>query len=59
MSALGKAAAGIVAGAGVGITLVAAPFVSPAFRRLCLPYVPATPAQIANLRETLEVEPLF
>ncbi|KAM7537075.1 hypothetical protein Aperf_G00000068970 [Anoplocephala perfoliata] len=32
-----------------------APFVSPAFRRICLPYVPATTKQIANVSELLRL----
>ena len=33
-------------GVGLGLTLVAVPFVLPALRRYCLPYVPATPEHI-------------
>ena len=29
-----------------GITALALPFVLPAFRKICLPYIPATPEQI-------------
>ena len=36
---------------GVGLAMVAAviPFISPALRRYCLPYVPATPVQIERV----------
>lgn len=36
-------------GAAVALTIVCAPFVSPALRRICLPYVPATTSQIENV----------
>ncbi|XP_030374004.1 ATP synthase subunit C lysine N-methyltransferase [Scaptodrosophila lebanonensis] len=36
-------------GVGVGLSIVCASFVAPAFRRICLPYVPATTEQISNV----------
>ncbi|XP_055907638.1 ATP synthase subunit C lysine N-methyltransferase [Eupeodes corollae] len=36
-------------GIGVGLTIVCASFVAPAFRRYCLPYVPATTEQVNNV----------
>ena len=39
----------IISGAGVGIFALTIPFVVPAFRRHCLPYVPATPVQIQRV----------
>lgn len=39
----------IISGAGVGIFALTIPFVVPAFRRHCLPYVPATPVQIERV----------
>ncbi|EEC14740.1 conserved hypothetical protein, partial [Ixodes scapularis] len=50
---LGKialAASGIGA---FGIIAVTLPFLSPAFRRICLPYVPATDAQLRNVMSAL------
>lgn len=29
--------------------MISIPFISPAFRRICLPYIPATPKQIENV----------
>lgn len=49
----GKLVAGLIGGVGLGITAACVPFVSPAFRRVCLPFVPATDAQIRNLRAAL------
>ncbi|KAJ8873608.1 hypothetical protein PR048_024426 [Dryococelus australis] len=36
-------------GAAVGLSIVCLPFVLPALRRVCLPYVPATTAQVQNV----------
>ena len=36
-------------GVGVGILVLALPFVTPAFRRFVLPYVPATPVQMESV----------
>jgi len=41
-------------GAGVGLLVGALPFVLPALRRYCLPYVPATPVQIERVLSQLE-----
>ena len=41
-------------GTGVGLLVVALPFVLPALRRYCLPYVPATPVQIERVLSQLE-----
>lgn len=48
-SKLGKVVLGITGAAAVGIVLVTTPFVTPALRKICLPYVPATEKQIANI----------
>uniref|UniRef100_A0A8C3PTT6 ATP synthase subunit C lysine N-methyltransferase n=1 Tax=Calidris pygmaea TaxID=425635 RepID=A0A8C3PTT6_9CHAR len=50
---------GLMVTAGVGGTLVAlyavvTPFVTPALRRVCLPFVPATSTQIQNVLKMLE-----
>ena len=44
----------VVGGAALGITSVCVPFVLPALRKVCLPYVPATPAQLRNVRTALQ-----
>ncbi|KAG8328592.1 hypothetical protein J6590_106597, partial [Homalodisca vitripennis] len=41
-------------GAAIALTVVCAPFVSPALRRVCLPYVPATSTQIDNVLHALK-----
>lgn len=38
-----------IGGAAIGLSLICAPFVAPAFRKYCLPYVPATNNQINNI----------
>lgn len=37
----------------MGLTVVCVPFVSPALRKICLPYVPATTAQVENVFKAL------
>lgn len=39
----------VTGGLAVGLTVITASFVSPALRRICLPYVPATPKQVSNV----------
>lgn len=39
----------LVGGAGIGLIAASIPFVLPALRRYCLPYVPATPVQIERV----------
>lgn len=39
----------------LGIIAVSIPFLTPALRRICLPYVPATDAQISNVVKALEI----
>lgn len=50
---LGKVAIAVTGCGALGILAVAAPFVSPAFRKICLPYVPATDAQVRNVLSVL------
>lgn len=38
----------------VGITTISLPFLFPFFRRVCLPYVPATTQQVLNVLEALK-----
>ncbi|XP_076972959.1 ATP synthase subunit C lysine N-methyltransferase isoform X2 [Tamandua tetradactyla] len=40
---------GIVGGSLVALYAVATPFITPALRKICLPFVPATPKQIENV----------
>jgi len=51
----GLVLAGLVGGAGLAITTICVPFVVPALRAVCLPYVPATTAQLANVSKALGV----
>lgn len=53
-SLLGKVAIAVTGCSAVGILAVAAPFLSPAFRKICLPYVPATDAQVRNVSLLLQ-----
>lgn len=48
-SKLGKVILGITGAAAVGLVLVTTPFLTPALRKICLPYVPATERQVANI----------
>ncbi|XP_053680261.1 ATP synthase subunit C lysine N-methyltransferase [Anopheles nili] len=49
MSSGGKILIGITGGIAVGLSIVCFPFVAPALRKHCLPFVPATPNQIRNV----------
>lgn len=40
-------------GIATAISVVCFPFISPAFRKICLPYVPATHQQIKNVIQAL------
>ena len=46
--------ASIVGGAGLALTTICVPFVLPALRRVCLPFVPATSTQLSNVRTALQ-----
>merc|ERR1719369_2461863 len=50
---VGLILAGLIGGAGLAITTICVPFVLPALRAVCLPYVPATSTQLANVRKAL------
>ncbi|XP_057341509.1 ATP synthase subunit C lysine N-methyltransferase [Microplitis mediator] len=43
----------ITGGIGVGLTVICVPFISPAIRKICLPYVPATNQQLQNVLQAL------
>ncbi|XP_048832453.1 ATP synthase subunit C lysine N-methyltransferase [Brienomyrus brachyistius] len=49
----GLVVTGFVGGTLVALYAIATPFVTPAFRKVCLPFVPATPAQINNVLKLL------
>lgn len=44
----------ILGGIGLGFSIICAPFVAPAFRKYCLPYVPATTEQVNNILSVLK-----
>ncbi|XP_012224351.1 ATP synthase subunit C lysine N-methyltransferase [Linepithema humile] len=52
-SKIGLALIAATGGIATAISVVCFPFVSPAFRRICLPYVPATHQQIKNVIQAL------
>ena len=41
----------------LGILAVSIPFLTPALRRICLPFVPATDAQVRNVLQALKSQP--
>ncbi|KAK9892754.1 hypothetical protein WA026_021947 [Henosepilachna vigintioctopunctata] len=45
----GRIILGLTGGIAIGITLICSSFISPAFRKYCLPYIPATDKQIKNV----------
>ena len=45
----GLVAVGITGAVAIGLSVVSAPFVTPALRKICLPYVPATSRQVGNV----------
>ncbi|KAM9308255.1 ATP synthase subunit C lysine N-methyltransferase, partial [Gastrophryne carolinensis] len=49
----GLIATGVVGGTLLALYAIATPFVTPAFRNICLPYVPATNVQIRNVLKML------
>lgn len=53
-SKLGLYLVGITGGVATAISVICVPFVSPAFRKICLPYVPATTQQLQNVLLALE-----
>lgn len=53
----GLIVASVIGAAGVGISALALPFVSPAFRRVCIPFVPASDVQINNVKRLLSLVP--
>ncbi|KAL2097554.1 hypothetical protein ACEWY4_006761 [Coilia grayii] len=51
---LGIIATCVVGGSLVALYAVAGPFVAPALRKICLPYVPATSVQVENVLKVLQ-----
>ncbi|XP_034827848.1 ATP synthase subunit C lysine N-methyltransferase [Maniola hyperantus] len=54
LSMLGKTLIYTTGGLAIGMSIVCIPFVSPAFRKVCLPYVPATTDQLAGVTRALK-----
>lgn len=52
-NSVGLIATGLVGGTIAALYVVAAPFVAPALRKICLPFVPATTAQVENVLTAL------
>ncbi|KAM6918248.1 ATP synthase subunit C lysine N-methyltransferase [Xenentodon cancila] len=50
---LGLVLTGVLGGSLVALYAVTAPFVAPALRKVCLPFVPATEAQVENVLKVL------
>ena len=48
-SKVGLVLAGLTGGAAIALSVVCFPFVAPALRRICLPYVPASSQQVENV----------
>ncbi|XP_025415458.1 protein N-lysine methyltransferase FAM173B [Sipha flava] len=45
---------GLTGGASIALSIICYPFVSPALRKVCLPYVPATNIQIQNVLSVIK-----
>jgi len=54
---VGLVLAGLTGGAALALTALTAPFVVPAFRKVCLPYVPASSTQVGNVLQALKGRP--
>lgn len=52
-SRLGLVITGVIGGSLVALYAVATPFVAPALRKVCLPFVPATATQVENVLRVL------
>lgn len=55
MVSAGLLATGAVTTSALTLTALCVPFVTPALRKICIPYVPATPQQLKNVAEVLSV----
>ncbi|KAJ6638337.1 ATP synthase subunit C lysine N-methyltransferase [Pseudolycoriella hygida] len=54
ISTSGKILIGLTGGLGIAFSVICGPFVAPAFRKYCLPYVPATTTQLENILSVLK-----
>ncbi|XP_050300131.1 ATP synthase subunit C lysine N-methyltransferase [Anthonomus grandis grandis] len=54
LSFTGKILVGFTGGVAFGLTVICTPFVTPALRKFCLPYVPATTEQLSNIFQALK-----
>jgi hypothetical protein len=46
--------AGFIGATALGISIISYPFVAPALRRVCIPFVPASSIQVKNVLKLLE-----
>ncbi|CAG5044267.1 unnamed protein product [Parnassius apollo] len=53
LSSKGKILLFVTGGLAVGVSVACMPFISPALRKVCLPYVPATTNQLAGVSKAL------
>lgn len=51
--------AGAFGASALALTAVSIPFVTPALRKVCIPYVPATKSQLENVAKVLKKSSLF
>lgn len=57
ISPMGKILIGVSGIVGIGISVVCFPFISPAFRRFTLPFIPCTDNQLKNILSVLPKNP--
>ncbi|KAM3724650.1 ATP synthase subunit C lysine N-methyltransferase [Dirofilaria immitis] len=57
MGLAGMIAAGMMTTSAVAVTALCVPFITPALRKICIPYVPATPQQLQNVATALSICP--
>lgn len=50
----GLIVAAVVGGSAIALSAICLPFVTPALRKVCLPYVPATTTQLENIQTALK-----
>ncbi|KAH9641445.1 hypothetical protein HF086_006061 [Spodoptera exigua] len=53
LSSTGKILIYVTGGLAVGVSVICVPFVAPALRKICLPYVPATTEQLVGVSKAL------
>ena len=52
-SVVGKVLLGVIGATALGLTVITVPFIAPGFRKICLPYIPATTSQVENVLSVL------